>query len=147
MSSEAVSPKDRTIAALISLSAIPFPYAGPLVGYLVSADSPYARYHAIRVVLDEVALTVLSFLLIAASLTWSVVSLLRTGLEIEHIDWKFMLLKAAAFWLILQGLALMNTLTAIFAAVQAALGKHPRRLRGLKRVAARLSGLELPSKI
>lgn len=134
--------EERLLACLICLSAIPFPYAGPLVGWIVGRRSPYVRYHAIAMALEEAALTAGSILLILASLCWTVVSLIRTGLDLEHIDWKFMLIKAAAFWLILQALALGNTLAAVVSAVRAYRGRLPRRKGALKRLSARLAGMD-----
>ena len=145
MDAPRIGDRERLLAVAINLSAIPAPYLGPLVGYLIAGNSAYARDHAIRLVLDELVLTLISATLIAISLGWTVLSLFRTGLDLSHIDWKFVFGKAIAFWLILQGLALANTIASIHAAIQASQGRLPKRLRGIKRLSARLSGLELPS--
>lgn len=136
---------ERTMAGCLNLASIPFPYLGPIVGFVAGHRSPYVRFHALRSLLEQALLSFLTGLLIAISLIWSVVSLFQTGLDWQQIDWKTLLIKTVAFWLLLGLFWLVNLINALRDAAECFAGRMPRRLGWAGRIARRMSGLPLPA--
>lgn len=138
---------ERLVALCINLSAIPAPYVAPLIGCLLAPRSSFVRFFALRLILDEIVVTLVSLILVLTSSCWSLISLVRSGFDLAHLDWQLLVIKAVAFWTILQLLALANTIAAVCGAFQAATGQIPKRHIGLSRLAASLSKPISPSNL
>ena len=49
---------ERITAAAVNISAIFFPYLGPIVGAVIAGQSKFVRYHAYRCLIEQVVSTV-----------------------------------------------------------------------------------------
>ncbi len=132
---------DRRLGALVCLAAIPAPYAGPLIGLVVAGRRPFVRYHAVRALVGQLIAGMLTFMVIATSLSFTVYQLVQTGFDLSQINWWQVLFKSVAVWLALALFGLWNTLTSLREAYAANQGVLPRRMGISDRIAARVAGL------
>lgn len=133
--------RERALGAAVHVASIPAPYMGPLVALALSGGSPFVRYQAVRALVGQVLAGALVFVVVAASLTFSVAQLVRTGFDLSQIDWVQLIVKSVAVWLALALFGLWNTVTAIREALTAWSGRLPARMRWPDRLSARVSGL------
>jgi len=139
-----VKEHDKMMAAAVNVSAIFFPYIGPIIGIIVGARSPYVKYHAYRNLIEEVMSFLIITFLIICSLSYSIYSLYnsqRDGFDLSKIDWVTMIFKAVLTWLLLGLWTIVNTMLSIRDAIQALGGKLPNRPKWSERKAMKLSGL------
>ncbi|MCE2939477.1 MAG: hypothetical protein ACK5UR_08820 [Armatimonadota bacterium] len=133
----------RTLAALIHYAGIPFPWMGAIVGYFVAmaTGNQYARYHAARAFLGEVAALMVTATVIIISLIMSIPSaqLVLQG-QWDQIDWVAMLVKSVVVWLMLALFGLWNTVSSIIQGTRALRQEEWGKNRGLDRLALKLSG-------
>lgn len=135
------SKTDRRLGALVHIASIPAPYAGPLIALVVAGGRPFVRYQAVRALVGQVLAGLLTFVVIATSLSITIYQLVQTGFDLSEINWWQVLIKSVVVWLALVLFGLWNTLTALREAFVAHQGNLPRRMRWPDRVAARVSGL------
>jgi len=140
-----VSQEDRVLGAAVNLAAIPFPYVGPIVGLIVGGRSPFVRYHAFRCLIEQVLATILLALIMIASLTYSIVTLVQSGvfangIDWSKIDWLGILIKSVATWVGLALWNLWNVVHSIRAGLAAYLWEPIRPPGWSERKAAHLAG-------
>lgn len=142
---ESPSQNEKLIAAGLNFAAIPFPYMGPLVGFAVGSKSKFVRFHALRSLIEQVALSLLIGFLMACSLGWTLYTLVRDGFDIQKIDWTQQILKMLGFWLLFGLFGLLNALNSIFDGIQALNGKIPTSKKWSERLALKWSRFEAPA--
>lgn len=130
---------ERTIAGALNLASIPFPYLGPIVGLIMGHRSPYVRFHAVRSLIEQVILSAITFTLIVVSLVWSLASLAQSGFDLQTIDWKTLILKTVAFWMLLGLFWVANLVNALQDAVDGFAGRYPRKFGWTTRLALKWS--------
>ncbi len=141
------SQSESTLAAGVNLAAIPFPYIGPIVGGIIGAKSKYIKFHAYRAIIEQVASTVLTGILIAISLGYTVYKSVNdgvvdsSGLHLDKIDWVALLIKSAATWVLFALWGIWNTVNSVLDALQAFRGVIPERPKWSERLAMKWSGL------
>lgn len=135
---------DRLLAATVNVAAIFFPYAGPIVGAAVLGKSPYARYHALKSLIEQIVSTLVIGFLMLCSLSYSIYSLyhqMEGGFDWSKIDWVSLLIKSLVTYLLLALWELINIVLSIRDAIQAMHGKLPDRPKWAERKALALSGM------
>jgi uncharacterized membrane protein len=138
-----ISDRDKGLAAAVNVSAIFFPYMGPIVGAIVGAKSPYVKFHAYRNLIEQVISTIIIGFLMACSLAYSIYSLYndqKDGFDLAKIDWLPILMKAAITWLLLAIWNLINIFLSLRDASQALKGKLPTNPKWSERRALKLAG-------
>lgn len=138
---------DKVLGAAVNVSAIFFPYVGPIVGVIVGSKSPFVKYHAYRNLIEQVISTLIIGFLMACSLAYSIYSLYNSqkdGFDLSKIDWVTMLMKAAVTWLLLALWGLINTALSIRDAIQALGGKLPVKPNWAQRKAMKWADLNHP---
>lgn len=139
--------KDQGLAMLVNLASIPFPYAAPIVGSFVGARSPYIKFHAFRVLIEQVLGSIVAGILIACSLAYSLWKLKNdgvldsTGLHTERIDWVGILVKSVLTWVLFALWGVWNTFNSLKDAMEAGRGYVPTKPRWSERLAMKWSGL------
>ena len=135
---------DKVLAAAVNISAIFFPYMGPIVGALVGVRSPYIRYHSYRNLIEQIVSTLIIGFLILCSLSYSIYRLYETqkgAFDLSKIEWIPLLVKATLTWLLLAAWGIINTFLSIRDALQALRGDLPKRPKWTERKAIKWSGL------
>jgi uncharacterized membrane protein len=142
---ESPSQHEKLIAAGLNFAAIPFPYMGPIIGYVVGSKSSFVRFHALRSLIEQLVLSLLIGFLMACSLGWTIYTLLRDGFDLQKIDWTQQILKAVFFWLLFGLFGLLNTLNSILDGVQALQGRIPTSKKWSERLAMKWSRYGVPA--
>lgn len=117
----------RVFAAAIHVSSVFWPLLGPLVGWFVFRNQPFARAHAKQALLETIVLNVLVFLLFVASTIYTVsriVHFVDTGWQ--DFSWQEFLLRFVVGWVFLFLLEAVNTLVSVRQAWSAWKGHWPR---------------------
>jgi hypothetical protein len=104
---------DKVMGAAPHFLSIPFPVFGPLVFALVIGNSPYAKYHGFRAVLNDLKIIVITVVIGLISLSMTIVSIIRLIQEGGQPDWVGMIIKGVIVWLLLAGYGLWNTISSI----------------------------------
>ena len=139
--------RDQGLASLVNLGSIPFPYLAPIAGIFIGAHSPYVRFHAYRMLIEQLVGTLITGVLMASSLAYSVWKLKEdgvldsTGLHTERIDWLGILIKSALTWVLFALWGVWNTLNSLKDALEAGRGHVPSKPRWSERMALKWSGL------
>lgn len=144
MENSTVPHNERVLAAAVNVAAIFFPYAGPIVGYVVSSKMKFVRYHATRSLIEQIVATVIIGILLIASLLYSAYSIQHTmadGFDLRKIDWVTLLVKTVATWLLLGLWGIVNTVLNVRDALEALQGKVPIKPKWTEKRALRWSGL------
>jgi hypothetical protein len=138
--------RERAIAVLLNLGAIPFPYMGPIIGLAVGGNSKYVRFHAYRCLIEQVVATVIIGVLMVCSLAFSVYQLWKSGtfangFDVSKIDWAAIIIKGVITWLLLAIWGLWNTFNSIRDALQANSGLLPKAAKWSEKKAMKMSGI------
>ena len=139
-----ISERDKVFAAAVNVSAIFFPYAGPLVGAILGAKMPYVKYYAFKSLIEElVATLVIGFLLILSVLysIWSVRHAFEGGFEWSKVNWIGIILKSVVTWLLLSLWGLVNIGLSVHHALRALRGYVPIKPKWTDRQAMSLAGM------
>jgi hypothetical protein len=141
-----VNTHEKTVAGGLNVAAIFFPYIGPVIGLAISAGSKFVKFNAYRCLIEQVTRTILVGLIIVASLSYSIYSMVQAGvfkdgIDLSKIDWVTLLIKSAVTWLAFAAWALWNTVSLIRYALQGFAGKLPAKMRWVDRLAAKWAGL------
>ena len=134
---------EKVMAAAVNVSAIFFPYAGPIVGAILGAKSPFVKFHSYRNLIEQIVSTLIIAFLIVCSLSYSVWRLYETqkgGFDLGKVEWIPMLVKAGAIWLLLGLWGVINTILSIRDALQALRGEIPNRPKWTERKAMKWAG-------
>jgi len=141
-----ITERDKMLGAAVNISAIFFPYAGPIVCALVCGKAPFVRYHAYRALIEQVIATVIIGFLMICSISYSVYSFyhqMEGGFDWSKIDWWGIILKSLVTWLLLGLWGVVNIFLALRDALEAYHGKLPLKPKWSERKALRLSGMDL----
>jgi uncharacterized membrane protein len=142
----AETPEERKLAAAMHVGAVFFPWLAPFIGIVLSGKSRYIRFHSISSLVGEALAALFIGLVVAASLTHSIVTLYHQYQEgFRDFNLWTILIKSVAVWLGLFLFGLWNGLCSIISAVKALKGSDWGG-RGLAdRIARRWAGVRLPS--
>ena len=135
---------ERVTAAAVNISAIFFPYLGPIVGAVIAGQSKFVRYHAYRCLIEQVVSTVILVTLLLISFGFTVYSLSKSmvgGFDIHKIDLVTILIKAAVTWVLLGLWEVVNVVLSIRDAIEALNGELPRKPKWTERRAMKLANL------
>ena len=144
----ALTTHEKTIAGGLNFAAIFFPYVAPVLALLAVRDSTFVRFHAFRALIEQVVRTVIIGILVIASLSYSIYSMVQAGVfadgvDLSKIDWVTLLIKSALTWLALALWGVLNTISSVIDGLQALQGNMPKKLKWADRLAARWSGATL----
>ena len=135
---------DKVLAAAVNVSAIFFPYLGPIVGAILCSRSPYVKYHAYRNLIEQIVSTLIIGFLLLCSFTYSVYQIYETqkeGFDLGKIGWITILIKATGIWLLLGLWGIINTVLSVRDALQALRGDLPARPKWTEGKAMKWAGL------
>lgn len=122
--------KQRSLAAVMHLAAIPFPFFGPLVGIVVSKPDSFLRTHSIVRLKREIWTAVILFVIGAVYFLSSVpgwIHHFQTGFR--DFDILQFLLKTAIYWILSALYGVWNTVEGVVLAVRAFNGNQPKTRR------------------
>jgi hypothetical protein len=136
------------MAGAVNIGAIFFPYLSPVVGIVAGGNSSFVKFNAYRCLIDQIVRTAVMAVIVAASLAYSVYSMVQAGvfkdgLDLSKIDWVTLILKSAATWAAFAIWGLWNTIAALMDARQAFAGRIPSKMGWMERWAAKRAGLRL----
>lgn len=143
---QAPTSQERTLAGGLNIAAIFLPYLGPIGGLTLSDGSKFVKFNAYRCLLEQVVRTILIGLIVVASLSYSIYSMVQAGvfdngLDLSKIDWVTLIIKSAITWIAFAIWGIWNTISSVRDALQAFAGRMPDRMRRIDRIAARWAGL------
>jgi uncharacterized membrane protein len=120
------SVSERQGAAAAHVSGIFFPVLGPLVVFMLSGKSRFARYHALHSFVGMLLLNIVLFTLGAISVMYSLTGLWQQYQEDfkEFSIWPI-LIKSAVVWVVFLIIGLINTIVNVFQAYRAFQGHWP----------------------
>ncbi len=136
------SAHERTVAAAVNISAIFFPYLGPIVGSLIAGKSKFVKFHAYRCLIEQILSTLIIGALAITSLAFTIYSLSQTmqgGFDWHKIDWQTILIKSIVTYLLLALWGLINILLSVRDAIEALRGELPKRPKWSERKAMKLA--------
>ena len=136
------SGSERTIAAAVNISAIFFPYMGPIVGALLAGQSKFVRFHAYRCLIEQIVSTLIIGTLAITSLAFTIYSLSKTmegGFDWHKIDWQTIVIKSVITYLLLALWGVINTLLSVRDAIEALRGQLPAKPKWTERKAMKLA--------
>ena len=135
---------ERVTAAAVNISAIFFPYLGPIVGAVIAGQSKFVRYHAYRCLIEQVVSTVILVTLLLVSFGYTLYGLSKSmagGFDIHKIDFLTILIKAAVTWVLLGLWEVVNIVLSIRDALEALNGQLPLKPKWTERKAMVLTKL------
>ncbi|HMS54175.1 MAG TPA: hypothetical protein PKA27_02135 [Fimbriimonadaceae bacterium] len=118
-----------------------------MITLVVAGGRPFVRYHAVRVLVGQLIAGLLTFLVIATSLSFTVYQLIQTGFDLSEINWWQVILKSVAVWLALALFGLWNIVTSLREAYIASQGTLTRRVRWPDRLTAHIARVPLKAKL
>jgi hypothetical protein len=119
--------KQRSLAAVMHLAAIPFAIVAPVVGIVVSKPNSFLRTHSIVRLKREIWTAVILFVIGAIYFLSSVpgwIHHFQTGFR--DFDILQFLLKTAIYWVLTALYGVWNTLEGVILAVRAFNGNEPK---------------------
>ena len=128
----------RTLAGAVNIASIFFPYTAPIVGFIVGFKLPFVRFHALKSLIEQIALTLIIGVLMIISISWSIYTAtgyFQDGFDWNKIDWVQLVLKTIGFWLLIGLFQLLNTIQNLKDAYQAFNGLLPTGKRWTERLA------------
>ena len=136
------SGSERTTAAAVNISAIFFPYLGPVIGAVLARNSKFVRFHAYRCLIEQIVSTLIIGTLAITSLAFTIYSLSKTmegGFDWHKIDWQTIVIKSVITYLLLALWGVINTILSIRDAVEALRGQLPAKPKWTERKAMKLA--------
>ena len=138
--------QERVLAGGLNVAAIFLPCLGPIAGLALSDGSKFVKFNAYRCLVEQIVRTVLIGLIVLASLSYSMYSMVRDGVfdngfDLSKIDWVAIIVKSAVTWIAFAVWGIWNTIGSIKDALQAFSGRMPQRMGWVNRRAAKWAGL------
>ena len=144
-----VNSHDRFLAIAAHGTSVFFPIFGPLVTLLLSKKSLYGRFHAWRALIGDLKLVAITVIIVAISIGHSIVMLIenyKSG-ALTGDPWQLVLnflIKSLIVWLILGAFQLVNTISSVLEALQAARKDHWPVKSSTDKFSAKMSRLKGP---
>lgn len=125
---EPVKQQEKTLACVMHVASIPFPWMAPIVGILVSGQMPFVKHHSWKALKGQIVQVCIVGIIMAASLSHSIYNLYHQYQEgFKDFNLWAILIKSAAVWAGLALFGLWNTIASIIDAVRAINGQWGRR--------------------
>lgn len=120
---EPVKQHEKSLACVMHLASIPFPWLAPIIGILVSGEMPFVKHHSWRALRGQIISVLIIGTVTAISLGFSIYNLYQQYQEgFKDFDIWAVVIKSVVVWAGLFLFGLWNTVASIIEAMRALKG-------------------------
>lgn len=129
---EPVQQHEKSLACVMHVASIPFPWMAPIIGLIVSGNLPFVKHHSWRALKGQIITVAIIGTVTIASLSYSIYNLYQDYLNgFKDFNIWPILVKSAIMWIGLFLFGLWNTVSSVIDALRALRGDWCMRKKAL----------------